>query len=469
MKLTNIRYAAAAVMLAVAGGAAAQGLNSAYFTDEYKFRHDMNPAFGNEQNYVSVPALGNINVNLHGNFGYKDVVLDNPIYPQTSSKEMTTFLNPYISAGTALDGFSKGNNRIVGDVGITLLSGGFKAFGGYNTVELSSKTSFGMSLPYELFEFAKNTGNKTYDIGDVNAHAISYVELAFGHSRQINEKLRVGAKLKFLFGLGRADLKLENMKADLAQNDKWTVSGKATADVSIKGFKYESEMDEYNNPDNGEYEKVSDIDVDGFGLGGFGMAVDLGAVYQIDEDWRVSASVLDLGFISWSENAQAVNRSDRFEFDGFHDISVNDGAGVSFDDQADNYGDQITDFINLRDNGDKGGRTTGIGATLNFGAEYNLPVYRKITFGLLSSTRIKGAYTWTEGRLSANWKPLKWLDGGVNFAVNSFTASMGWVLNIHPKGYNFFIGMDHLLGSMSKEGIPLSSNASLNLGMSITW
>ena len=469
MKLTNIRCAAAAMMLAVAGGAAAQGLNSAYFTDEYKFRHDMNPAFGNEQNYVSVPALGNINIGLHGNFGYKDIVLDNPMYLHGSDKRMTTFMNPYISAGTALDGFSKGNNRIVGDVGVTILSGGFKAFGGYNTVEINSKTSFGMSLPYELFEFAKNTGNKTYDIGDVNAHAMSYVELAFGHSRQINEKLRVGAKLKFLFGLGRADLKLENMKADLAQNDKWTVSGKATADVSIKGFKYESEMDEYNNPDNGEYEKVSDIDVDGFGLGGFGMAVDLGAVYQIDEDWRVSASVLDFGFISWSENAQAVNRSDRFEFDGFHDISVNDGAGVSFDDQADNYGDQITDFINLRDNGDKGGRTTGIGATLNFGAEYNLPVYRKITFGLLSSTRIKGAYTWTEGRLSANWKPLKWLDGGVNFAVNSFTASMGWVLNIHPKGYNFFIGMDHLLGSMSKEGIPLSSNASLNLGMSITW
>ena len=354
MKLTNIRCAAAAMMLAVAGGAAAQGLNSAYFTDEYKFRHDMNPAFGNEQNYVSVPALGNINIGLHGNFGYKDIVLDNPMYLHGSDKRMTTFMNPYISAGTALDGFSKGNNRIVGDVGVTILSGGFKAFGGYNTVEINSKTSFGMSLPYELFEFAKNTGNKTYDIGDVNAHAMSYVELAFGHSRQINEKLRVGAKLKFLFGLGRADLKLENMKADLAQNDKWTVSGKATADVSIKGFKYESEMDEYNNPDNGEYEKVSDIDVDGFGLGGFGMAVDLGAVYQIDEDWRVSASVLDLGFISWSENAQAVNRSDRFEFDGFHDISVNDGAGVSFDDQADNYGDQITDFINLRDNGDKG-------------------------------------------------------------------------------------------------------------------
>ena len=391
------------------------------------------------------------------------------MYPNTSDKKMTTFMNPYISASKALEGFSNGDNRIAGDVGIMLLSGGFSAFGGYNTIELSSKTSFGMSLPYELFEFAKNIGNKTYNIGDINVHAMSYAELALGHSRQINEKLRVGAKVKFLFGLGRADLKLQNMKADLAPNDKWTVSGQAVADVSMKGFSYVTETDEYNDPDRGEYDKVGDVDLDGFGLSGFGMAVDLGAVYQINEDWRVNAAVLDLGFISWSNNMQAVNRSDMFEFGGFHDISVKDGSGVDIEDQTDKYGDQIADFINLKDNGDQGGRTTGIGATINVGAEYNLPVYRKITFGALSSTRIKGAYTWTEGRLSANWTPLSWIDGGVSFAVNNFTASMGWVLNIHPKGYNFFIGMDHLLGKMSKEYIPLSSNASINLGMSITW
>lgn len=456
-------------MLAVAGGAMAQGLNSAYYTDDYKFRHDMNPAFGNTDNYVSIPVLGNVNVNVHGNFGYQDVIMDNPMYPNTSDKKMTTFMNPYISASKALEGFSNGDNRIAGDVGIMLLSGGFSAFGGYNTIELSSKTSFGMSLPYELFEFAKNIGNKTYNIGDINVHAMSYAELALGHSRQINEKLRVGAKVKFLFGLGRADLKLQNMKADLAPNDKWTVSGQAVADVSMKGFSYVTETDEYNDPDRGEYDKVGDVDLDGFGLSGFGMAVDLGAVYQINEDWRVNAAVLDLGFISWSNNMQAVNRSDMFEFGGFHDISVKDGSGVDIEEQTDKYGDQIADFINLKDNGDQGGRTTGIGATINVGAEYNLPVYRKITFGALSSTRIKGAYTWTEGRLSANWTPLSWIDGGVSFAVNNFTASMGWVLNIHPKGYNFFIGMDHLLGKMSKEYIPLSSNASINLGMSITW
>lgn len=246
LKPLSIKYSVAAVMLAVAGGAMAQGLNSAYYTEDYKFRHDMNPAFANSDNYVSIPALGNVNVNVHGNFGYQDVIMDNPMYPNTSDKKMTTFMNPYISASKALEGFSNGDNRIAGDVGIMLLSGGFSAFGGYNTIELSSKTSFGMSLPYELFEFAKNIGNKTYNIGDINVHAMSYAELALGHSRQINEKLRVGAKVKFLFGLGRADLKLQNMKADLAPNDKWTVSGQAVADVSMKGFSYVTETDEYN-------------------------------------------------------------------------------------------------------------------------------------------------------------------------------------------------------------------------------
>lgn len=463
------KYILIAAASMIGGVAMAQNLNSAYFTDQYAFRHTMNPAYGNDQNYVSVPMLGNINVNLQGNFGYEDVVMSNPHSGIDGNKKMTTFMNPYISDATALDGFSTGNNRLVGDVNMTILSAGFKAFGGYNTIELNSKTSLGISLPYELFEFARNTGNKTYNIGDINTHVQSYAELAFGHSRNINDKLRIGAKLKFLFGIARADFQFKNVKADLSGTDKWTVSGDAQADVSMKGFMYKSKKEDYEQEGAGQYDKIDDVDVDGAGLGGFGMAVDLGAVYKINDDWTVSASVLDLGFISWSNDVQAANKSKSFEFSGFHDTSVKDDGDNTIESQTDKYSDQITDFINIQDKGDKGGRTTGIGATVNVGCEYTLPVYRKMSFGLLSSTRINGAYSWTEGRLSANWKPLKWLDGGVNFAVSSFATSMGYVLNIHPKGYNFYIGMDHILGKMSKEGIPLSSNANVSVGMSITW
>lgn len=462
-------YMMTAAMTLCGTAVTAQTMNSAYFTGDYKYRHDLNPAYGNEQNYISWPALGNLNVSTHGNFGYGDVVMNNPMFGKGSDKKMTTFLNPYISSSDALSGFSKGNNRISGNVDITILSAGFKAFGGYNTIELGARTSFGMSLPYELFEFAKNTGNKSYDIGDVTANATAFAQLAFGHSHQIGDKLRIGAKVKFLFGGARADMKMENLKADLTADDKWTVTGKATANVSMKGFTYLESEEEYNDPQRGTYRKVDDIDIDGAGLGGFGMAFDLGGIYKINRDWTVSAAVVDLGFINWSNNMQATNRSQSFIFNGFHDTAVKSDHTNSLDNQADKYGDQIADFANLSDEGDQGSRSTGFGATVNVGCEYTLPVYRKLTFGLLSSTRINGDHTWTEGRLSANVAPLKWLDGGINFAVNSYTASMGWVLNIHPKGQNFFIGMDHLLGKTSKEFIPLSSNASVCVGFNVAW
>lgn len=462
-------YMMTAAMTLCGTSVTAQTMNSAYFTGDYKYRHDLNPAYGNEQNYISWPALGNLNVSTHGNFGYGDVVMNNPMFGKGSDKKMTTFLNPYISSSDALSGFSKGNNRISGNVDITILSAGFKAFGGYNTIELGARTSFGMSLPYELFEFAKNTGNKSYDIGDVTANATAFAQLAFGHSHQIGDKLRIGAKVKFLFGGARADMKMENLKADLTADDKWTVTGKATANVSMKGFTYLESEEEYNDPQRGTYRKVDDVDIDGAGLGGFGMAFDLGGIYKINRDWTVSAAVVDLGFINWSNNMQATNRSQSFIFNGFHDTAVKSDHTNSLDNQADKYGDQIADFANLSDEGDQGSRSTGFGATVNVGCEYTLPVYRKLTFGLLSSTRINGDHTWTEGRLSANVAPLKWLDGGINFAVNSYTASMGWVLNIHPKGQNFFIGMDHLLGKTSKEFIPLSSNASVCVGFNVAW
>ena len=469
MKYIN-KYMALGLLSMCSLHAMAQQLNSAYFTNDYKFRHTMNPAYGNEQNYVSMPGFGNVNVSTMGNFGYEDVIFDNPMFPSTSKDRLTTFMNPYISTADALKGFNSGDNKILGDVSITVLSAGFKGFGGYNTIELNARTSFGVSLPYELFEFAKNTGNRTYNIGNISANGQAFAELAFGHSRQINEKLRVGAKVKLLFGAGRGDVNIDNVKADLAADDKWTVSGHAKSEVSVKGFTYKTEEKEYKEEGRGTYQYVNDVDVDGAGLGGFGLAFDLGGVYKINNDFTVSAALLDLGFIKWSNNMVAVNGGEEFVFNGFHDVAVNeDRGGSTLSMQGDKYSDQLADFANLQDKGDEGGRTTGIGATLNLGCEYTLPVYRKITFGVLSSTRFRGDYSWTEARVSANWTPLKWIDGGVNMAFGSYRNSFGWVLNFHPKGYNFYVGMDHTLGKVSKEFIPLNSNAAVSVGMSVAW
>ncbi|MBR1414263.1 MAG: hypothetical protein IJ570_00155 [Prevotella sp.] len=467
MKKSLKKYCLAATMMVVAGPAVAQDFNSSYFTQDFKYRHQLNAAFGNDQGYFAIPVLGNMNIRMQGNFGLGDVLFKNP----TTGKYDYTFMHPDVSVSDALAGFNKGDNKISGDIGLTILSAGFKAFGGYNIIELRERTSIGAILPYDLFEFAKDLRNKSYEFDHIGLNAISFAELALGHSHQVNDDLRIGAKLKVLMGVGRADLKIDGMTANLS-GDKWVInSGEAQAEVNMKGIEFVNTTDEYERGGTYQHVDLGETDFDGVGLGGFGLGVDLGGEYQVIDGLKVSAALNDLGFINWSNSWLLKQKSGTFNFDGFHDIKIKKEAanGTTMDDQMDGYKDQISDFVNLDNKGDQGSTSTMLSATANLGVEYQLPGYKDLSFGLLGQHHFAGDYSWTEGRLSANWTPLSWLDGGVNVAINSFCTSAGWILNIHPKGFNFFVGMDHILGKQSKEFIPLSSNMQVSVGMNIAW
>lgn len=469
MKTSYRRLFLAAAILTTAGTTTvAQDLNSAYFTQDFMFRHSLNPAYDNSQGYAAIPILGNFNAKLQGNFGVGDLLYQNPI---AGSKKTVTFMHPNISYSDAMAPFSS-DLKMVGDVRLTLASVGFRAFGGYNTVEINEKTTFGIAVPKSFLEFAKGIGNKDYTFDNLGAEAMSYAEIALGHSRDIMEGLRVGAKLKFLIGLGHANLEVKDMHANLTGNT-WTLEGQATGEINAKGIAYKNEVKEYKSKP-GTYQKVKNVNTDDLsGPSGYGMAIDLGGIYRINEDLVVSAALTDLGFISWSNTALAETPGGKFTFDGFHDLAVKDATalpGQTFNEQKDQYADQLADFLNLEDKGDAGSKTTGIAATATLGAEYTLPVYRPVAFGLLLQRHFNGSkYSWNEARLSANYTPLAWLDGGISLGVNSFSTSMGWVINVHPKGFNFFVGMDHLLARVNDDMIPMSGNANLTFGFNITW
>ena len=60
-----------AVSLPTVSTLAQNSLRSAYFLEGYTYRHQMNPAFANERNYISMPLipLGNFNVGLQSTVG----------------------------------------------------------------------------------------------------------------------------------------------------------------------------------------------------------------------------------------------------------------------------------------------------------------------------------------------------------------------------------------------------------------
>ena len=178
-------------------------------------------------------------------------------------------------------------------------------------------------------------------------------------------------------------------------------------------------------------------------MSGVGMAVDLGAVYKLNDDWEFSASVLDLGFISWnnthvaSTNGKQQVVTDEYSFN------------VDNNDTWDKFKDNLSMLYQLEDMGDTGSRTTGIGATVNVGAQYTLPVYRHVRY--------------------ANTEPVKCLSAGANFGVGTFGPSFGWIVNVKVPGFNFFVASDHTPGKLAKQGVPLNSNVNVNMGLNFPF
>ena len=459
--MKGIKYIGALCLATVCLSAAkAQNLNSAYYLEGYNYRSQMNPAFGAEHSYFSVPGVGNLNVSMQGNIGLKNV-----LYP--SADGMNTFMSSSVSAQEFLGGLHS-KNKIVSNIKTNILSAGFKGFGGFNTIALNVRANVGANIPYEMFELMKQTTNKVYNINDFAVHTDAFAELALGHSHQIGKNLRIGANLKFLLGGANIDAKLNDFRVELGE-EEWKIVGHAQVDASVKGLKYETETSEYKS--GRSYERVKKAEVKNTGLNGFGMAIDLGATYDLSdvvEGLSVNAAVLDLGFINWNNDMRAANEGDEFVFKGFSDVAVDDkGSANSVGNQWDGVSDQLKEFAHLADKGDQGSRSRMIAATINVGANYVLPAYKKISFGALSSTCVNRAYSWTEGRVSANWQPVKCIELSTSYALGTFGSSLGAVFNLHGKGWNLTLGTNHVIGEMSKECIPLNSRGSVTLGMSV--
>lgn len=257
--------------------------------------------------------------------------------------------------------------------------------------------------------------------------------------------------------MSRADLTLGQ--------DEWTVTSEAILRSSVKNLTYKTKL----NRNTGHY-YVNGLDVSSFGLNGFGMALDLGAVWETPvKGLTVSAALTDLGFISWSNDMVASTNGEQTFTTDRYTFNPDDQAPNSFSKEWERLRDDFSAIYELDDLGDQGGRTSMTHATLNIGVQYELPVYRKLTFGLLNTTRFSTGFTTTDFRLSANVAPCRIFSAGVNLGVGTFGASFGWVANLHLTGFNLFLGMDRTPGKLAKQGVPLSSNAEVTFGLNFPF
>ena len=318
------------------------------------------------------------------------------------------------------------------------------------------------NLPSGLFKFikedTKDEAGSTYSMNNLEVNARSYIDISIGHAREINDKLTVGSKFKVLLGLANASAKFDNLSVYMSK-DKWIVNADGEMNVAIDGSTYEVDKENV----------IDGIDTDNInGLGGIGIAFDFGGVYRLSDNLILSAAITDIGFINWRSNIAAkTNNSEPYEFAGFENIAMSSNNGnKDISEQFDDLGDDLGELFKFYDNGAKS-IFKSISTTFTAGAEYKFAYYDKLSIGLLSTTRINNPCTWTEARLSANIAPLSWLSASINGAVSTFGPSLGWMLNFHPAGINFFIGSDHMPTTVTPQFVPVNKlSSSFCLGLS---
>lgn len=450
MKL-HIKYIAAGV-IAMTSLAAAGQARSAYFLDNYVYGYQHNPAMAREgaKGEVAMPMLGHLNIGTRANVGVRDFIF------KTSDGKLTTFLNPSVSASKFMSGIHD-HNRLGVELREQIIGFGFSGMKGYNHVSINVMADAQVRVPGSLFSFLKEgIQNKTYDIGRVDANLHSYAEIALNHSHSLDKYLpglRVGGTFKLLFGLANADINMDRADLILGE-DAWRAVTNGKAYFNVGGLRCKKNHE-------GDFDG---LDMDGFKLGGIGMAIDLGATYRLNQDWDFALAFNDIGFINWSNNIELGT-------DGEHTFSTADYKidPDNFEDSFDDMTDALEGLYQLEVKKNGGSRCRAIAGTMKASARYSLPQYRRLTFGLLNTTHMQKRYAWTEFRLSANVTPVDWLGLSCSYGLGTFGSSFGWMLNIAPKGFNFFIGMDHTIGKLAKQYVPLNLNAQLSMGLNFPF
>lgn len=446
--------------LSICSAASAQhNFRTGYFLDGYTYNHKLNPALASDRGYFAIPVLGYTTLGVETNMS-----LAKFLYPDGKGN-LDLFLSPNVSAQDFLKGIQT-NNPINANLDLSVFSLGFHAGKSFNTLDLSFKADARSNLPGSLFSWAKQARN-VLDMSDFGVNADARVEFSYGYSRKIGEKLRIGAKLKFIAALAKATYAADQLTLTMNE-DKWRLSTKGSGYFYAPGVSILT--DDAKGIDG--FNMISDNDKlieAALKARNFGAAIDLGFSYDIFKWLTVSASVTDLGLVRWNGLTKLGSDALSIEYDGFENIGDED---LNVNDEFSELGNELLDMIQPRVISTDNTLMEMMSLTAHAGLELRLPFYKRLSAGLLGTYRHDGPYSWWEARGSVNWALFRWLSFSGSYAQSTYGESYGGAINFHPNVLNIFVGIDSFKPALNvtDQYIPIDSfNTNLAIGVNLAF
>ena len=293
-------YIILAVLL-LAGGIKAQYANQQVLFKNLPQAKYLNPGLSSEYTgYFSLPMLSGYGVSVsNSGFAFKDAFTNGDIDLNNllSTVKDNNFINLGISSDIIAFGFKSGKNNF--------------------SFNLSPKTDINFSYSKPVLDFLIN-GNgglvgQTLSLDGLGFNVSSYLESGIGYSRELTDKLTVGARFKIISGLN-------NLSADLDGVSLHTSDEDYSLTANSEFGAYSAGLAPY-----AYVEFMSDLLPNLFGAGNvtsnnplpkftqnLGLGLDLGADYKLSDKISLFGSVVDLGYIKWADQYAGSSKTQEF-------------------------------------------------------------------------------------------------------------------------------------------------------------
>lgn len=431
-------------------GASAQSFRSGYFLDNYVYGYRINPAQMSQKSFLGV-AIGNIDLQNNGNIGAASLLFPN-------GNSIVTGLNKAVSADQFLGGL-KDKNSLSFDESINIFSLGIVKEEQMITAEINVRALAGVSIPKDLFAFAKKGGaGVTYDLGGLGAGVSAFADINFGYTRKLGDMLSVGGRVHVLLGLADLYAGTNPSPVNLGAN---SISVKPDVALDFSGLMT------FQPAASGKITDFGAIGFNGSPVGGFGAALDLGVQFNPFPGFEAMVAVNDLGFISWNNSFSGGIKGD-FTFSGGA-ISL-EGGEIKTD--LTGLVDKLTDSFKIVTN-TAGSRMSSMPFNVAAGAKYKMPFYDKLSVGALATYHNSAYNPWFDARLGVTITPVSLIGLSANIGTGTFGPTFGAALDAHLGPVNILLGLDSFMGKAGKySGIPIPLNqflANIHAGIAFTF
>jgi hypothetical protein len=407
-----------------------------------------NPAqISDSRFFIGMPGFSSLHV-LYGNNGFKmkDLVSVN------DSNQLEVHPMKFYDA-------LEKDNTISLDVNYDLFYLGFKLRKSFFTVGIGEKVNTQFSFPKDFFGLLL-IGNAGSNLGkELNFNfkydLMAYNDINVSWSRAFRkDKWRLGAKVSYLNGI----VNMNTERSDLffktnAEDFHFTMR-------SDLKFNTSSIVDTIN-----EDFSADGLDFNSFKSRNHGMGLSFGATYQILPKIVLSASILDLGRITWKDNVQNYETKNPLQAVEFYGLDINDyfNDSADFNSSIQSMLDTIKDKFELVETHNS--YSTNLPTKFYIGG--NIWVTKRHNFGVLFfgnyyQKKLNPAFT-----LSYNGKLTRVLGLSVSYSmINRSFVNGGVGLTLNGSAFQYYVVADNVLGMIKFRN---ASTIDIRTGINFTF